>query len=76
MAREPDSNHARTLPDHIQYARRVMASGAVHYCLQDTRTGDIVKHPWHDHRPYIRHDEVPLGYVVHAWIEQGGRSDD
>ena len=79
MAREPDSNHATKLPDYLQYARRVFESGSVHYCIQDTRTGDLVKHPAHQYRPFIRHDEVPAGVVVHNWIDcanQGGLFDD
>ncbi len=66
------------LAEHERYARRVFANGTVHYCIQNTRTLDIVKHPRHEYRPFIRHDEVPPGCVIHNWIDrnQGGLFDE
>ena len=54
---------------NLRYVRRVFANGTVHYCIQNTETLDLVKHPRHDYRPFIRHDEIPVGEPVHQWIE-------
>lgn len=53
----------------MRYTRRIFANGTVHYCIQNTLTGDLVKHPRHNMRPFIRHDEIPLGVAIHEWME-------
>jgi hypothetical protein len=62
-----DCDHA----GHRVYARRTFANGTVHYCIQCTRCLSVVKIPQHGNRPWIRHDEIPLGRTVHAFIESG-----
>jgi hypothetical protein len=53
------------------YARKTFANGTVHTCVQCIRCLAVVRLPEHNMRPWIRLDEVPLGRVVHAFIEEG-----
>lgn len=59
-----------------RYTRRTFSNGAIHYCIQDMNTLDLVKSPRHEYRPFIRHDEVPAGETIYEWIDvntdQGG----
>lgn len=64
-----ESNGTTALPSRMRYTRRIFANGTVHYCIQNTLTGDLVKHPRHNMRPFIRHDEIPLGVAIHEWME-------
>ncbi len=60
---------ARELNDNLRYARRKLPNGATHYCIQNTETGEIIKHPLHGMRPFIRHDEIPTGVTIHEFVE-------
>lgn len=61
--------HGYRLSEHERYTRRVFANGTIHYCIQNTLTLDLVKHPRHEHRPFIRHDEIPPGETVYNWLD-------
>ena len=53
------------------YARRTFVNGSVHYCVQCTVCLSVVKTAEHNFRPWIRHDEIPTGVVIHDFDEGG-----
>ncbi len=53
---------------HRVYARRVFQNGTVHFCVQCLKCLRVVKLPEHDHRPWIRIEEVPQGRKIHDFI--------
>ena len=65
--------------NRYRYTRRIFTNGAIHYCIQDTETLDLIKSPQHDYRPFIRHDEIPPGETIYRWVDpedtQGGLFD-
>lgn len=65
-----DCDHAR----RTVYARRVFKNGTVHYCVQCLDCLSVVKTETHGNRPWIRHDEIPTGVVIHDF-DEGGQHD-
>lgn len=60
--------------DSLVYVRRTKEVGEVHYAVQCTECLDIVKTERHNFRPYIKHSEIPTGYVIYEFVA-GGRHD-
>ena len=66
----------------MRYARRTFNNNTVHYCIQCKICGEVVKHKRHNHRPFIKHHEIPTGYQIHEFMDttndsfQGGLLDE
>lgn len=65
-----DCDHAR----RTVYARRTFKNGTIHYCIQCLDCLAVVKTEQHNNRPWIRHDEIPTGIVIHDF-DEGGQHD-
>jgi len=56
------------------YARRTFKNGSVHYCVQCLDCLAVLKTQEHGNRPWIRHDEIPTGVMIHDF-DEGGQHD-
>lgn len=57
--------------DHVGrrlYVRRTFSNGSTHICVQCMRCLDLVKLAEHNHRPFIKPNEVPPGRAIHDWV--------
>lgn len=59
----------------LRFARRNFENGTVHYCVQCLQCGEVVKHKRFDYRPFIRHEEIPTGFMVHDFNNWGASHD-
>lgn len=68
--------------DFLRYARRKFENGAIHYCVQCSNCGKVVKTKRHNGKLFIKHSEIPTGYQIHKFMHtqdgswQGGLFDE
>ena len=71
--------------DHVgflRYARRKFQNETIHYCVQCSQCGKVVKTKRHGGKLFIKHSEIPTGYQIHEFLIvddgslQGGLFDE
>ena len=71
MQRSVDCDHA----GQTVYTLRKI-NGGEQVCIQCLECRRIVKSPAHEHRPYIKLAEVPVGETIYPFIEGRSRGNE
>lgn len=53
----------------LRYTRRIFSNGTVHYAVQCSTCFRTIKTHRHNHKLFIKHEEIPPGAVICDWID-------
>lgn len=58
-----------------QYCRRKSQNGSLHFGAQCLQCLDCIKLERHDHKLWLKPDDIPTDETIHAYIERGDQHE-